>query len=76
MDKHTRCISPVIKFCQECKYGWVQYPAWVETYEDTFGCTFESGCMYGFENTEPTEEELKEFNEMMDELRYAYEYPS
>ena len=26
---------------------------------------FESGCMYGLENTEPTEEELKEFDEWM-----------
>ena len=34
---------------------------WVETYEDTFGCTFESGCIFGLEDTEPTEEELMEF---------------
>ena len=73
MDKPTRCIDPVMKFCQECKYGWVHYPDWVETYEDIFGCCFESGCMYGLENTEPTEEELEEFDDMMKELRYSYE---
>jgi hypothetical protein len=62
-QKPTRCIDPVMKYCQECRYGWVKYPDWVETYEDTLGCCFESGCMYGLENDEPTEEELKEFEE-------------
>ena len=61
MAKPDRCIDPVIKFCQECKYGFVRYPAWVETYEDTFDCTFESGCIYGLEDTEPTDEEVEEF---------------
>lgn len=60
-NKPTRCIDPVIKFCQECIYGWKKYPEWVETYEDTFGCVFETGCMYGLENTIPTKEELEEF---------------
>ena len=73
MDKPTRCIDPVMKFCQECKYGWIYYPDGVKTYEGTLYGTFESGCMYGLENTEPTEEELKEFNEMMREFRYSYE---
>lgn len=62
-DRPIRCIDPCMKFCQECKYGWVKYPDLVETHEDTFGCTFESGCMYGLEKDEPTEEELKEFEE-------------
>lgn len=75
-DKPTRCIDPVMKFCQECRYGWVHYPEWVETYEDTLCCTFESGCMYGLENTEPTKEELKEFDDMLKEMRDGYEYPS
>lgn len=67
-DKPTRCVDPVMHFCQECRYGWVKYPDWVETYEDTFGCTFESGCMYGLEKDEPTEEELIEFRKWCDEL--------
>lgn len=75
-DKPTRCIDPVMKFCQECKYGYVHYPEWVETYEDTFGCCFESGCLFGLENTEPTKEELEEFNDMLKEMRDGYEYPS
>ena len=62
-EKPTRCIDPVVKYCQECPLGWVKYPDWVETLEDLRGCTFESGCRYGFENDEPTEEELREFNE-------------
>ena len=28
--KPTRCIDPCVKFCQECKFGWVHYPEWVE----------------------------------------------
>lgn len=61
--KPTRCINPILKFCQECKYGWVIYPEWVETHEDLEGCCFESGCMYGLEKDEPTEDELKAFEE-------------
>ena len=66
-DKPTRCIDPVIKFCQECRYGWTHFPDWVETYEDLFlpGCTIESGCTLGFDTgrpeDEPTPEELAEF---------------
>lgn len=60
-EKPKRCIDPVIKFCQECRYGWVKYPEWVENYEDTLDCSFESGCTLGLENTEPTKEELEEF---------------
>lgn len=65
MSKPTRCIDPVIKFCQHCQYGWIRYPEWVETYEDTFNCCFESGCTLGFDRgrseDEPTPEELEEF---------------
>lgn len=63
----TRCIDPVIKFCQECRYGYCIYPEWVETREDLANCSFESGCTLGFDKgrpeDEPTEEELKEFEE-------------
>lgn len=66
-DKPKRCIDPVIKYCQECPYGWIKYPDWVETSEDLFNCSFESGCTLGFDKgrpeDEPTEEELREFNE-------------
>lgn len=61
-DKPTRCISPVMKYCQRCEYGWVSYPDWVETREDLDGCCFDSGCIYGLEATQPTEEELAEFD--------------
>lgn len=66
-NKPVRCIDPVIKYCQGCKYGFVKYPDWVETYEDTFGCTFESGCIYGLENTVPTLEEEQEFFGVIEE---------
>ena len=65
MERPTRCIDPVMKFCQECRYGYVHYPEWVETAEDLNWCTFESGCIYGLEGTEPTPEELREFEEMV-----------
>ena len=56
MNKPTRGIDPVIKYCQGCQYVWVKYPDWVETSEDLDECSFECGCIYGYENTEPTEE--------------------
>lgn len=46
MNKPTRCIDPVIKYCQGCKYGWVKYPDWVETSEDLESCSFESGYIW------------------------------
>lgn len=52
-----------MKYCQGCKYGYINYPEWVETYEDTLDCSFESGCIFGLENTIPTAEEEKEFEE-------------
>lgn len=64
-DKPTRCIDPVIKFCQECRWGWTHYPEWVETREDLSDCSIESGCTLGYDRgrpeDEPTEEELAEF---------------
>lgn len=65
MNKPTRCIDPVMKHCQGCPFGWVKYPAWVETAEDLSWCIIKSGCTLGFENDNPTEEELKEFEEWM-----------
>ena len=83
--KPNRCIDPVIKFCQECKWGWVSYPAWVETAEDLAGCPLDSGCMLGYDQgrpeDEPTEAELAEFNSFLDatasreEMRSIYEGP-
>lgn len=64
--KPGRCIDPVVKYCQGCRCGYVIYPEWVETSDDMIGCTFETGCMLGFDQgrpeDEPTEEELKEFD--------------
>lgn len=58
-----RCISPVMKYCQGCTYGYIDYPSWIETREDLDGCCFDSGCIYGLEATQPTEDELEEFEE-------------
>lgn len=65
-EKPTRCIDPVIKCCQYCKYGWMSYPDRVEMVGDLDGCCFDSGCIYGLENTQPTEEELAEFYRWVD----------
>lgn len=63
MSIPTRCVDPIIKLCQDCPYGWVKYPEWVETYEDTIGCSFESGCCYGLEHTVASDDEIKEFEQ-------------
>lgn len=64
-EKPSRCIDPIIKYCQGCRWSWIEYPAWVETREDLEGCTFESGCMLGYDQgrpeDEPTPEEIEEF---------------
>lgn len=73
MDKPTRCIDPVMKYCQGCKWGYVIYPEWCETYEDIIGCTFEEGCTLGYDQgrpeDEPTEEELRKFDEWYNSVR-------
>ena len=63
-----RCIDPVIKYCQGCKYGYVNYPSYVETYRDLDGCCFDSGCIYGLENTQPSKEEIEEFDAWYNKL--------
>ena len=65
MNKPTSCIDPIIKYCQGCQYDWIKYPDWAETFEDLDGYSFKSGCIYGLESTESTEEELKEFDKWM-----------
>ena len=66
--KPNRCIDPIIKFCQECQYGWVHFPDWVENQDDLSNCNIEMGCTLGFDKgrpeDEPTKEELDEFNKM------------
>lgn len=72
-----RCIDPVMKYCQKCEWGYVVYPDWVETYEDTFDCIFESGCILGFDQgrpeDEPTEDEIKEFDLWCNAKSHNYE---
>jgi len=74
MEKPTRCIDPVMKYCYGCPWGWVHYPDWVETAEDLNGCCFEPGCTLGYDQgqpeDEPTEAELKEFDEMVSRIQY------
>lgn len=33
------------EYCQQCKYGFIQYPSWVETSDDLNGCSFETTCL-------------------------------
>lgn len=71
--KPTRCVDPIIKFCQECKWGYNIYPSWVETREDLADCTFETFCTLGFDKgrpeDEPTEEEWDKFNKWYNEIQ-------
>ena len=55
--KPTRCIDPVMKCCQYCEYGHVEYPYYPDIDD------FDTHCIYGFEECEPTEEEVKEFED-------------
>lgn len=59
----TLWMDPIIQYCQDCGYGHIDYPFCIETREDLEGCRFDSGCIFGLENTQSTEEELKEFEE-------------
>ena len=75
-NKPTRCIDPVIKFCQECEWGCVHYPEWVETADDLAWCRIESGCSRGYDRgrpeDEPTAEELEEFNGWCNRSKQGY----
>lgn len=75
MNKHmkdlpTRCIDPVLKFCQDCIWGYCHYGDDVECSADLADCSFESGCTLGFDQgrpeDEPTEEEIKHFDDLWD----------
>ena len=72
--KPKRCVDPVIKYCQGCEWGHISYPAWVEAAEDLEWCSIESTCILGYDKgrpeDEPTEEELREFDEMCKNIRY------
>lgn len=52
--KPKRCIDPVMKYCQGCKYGVIVYPESVETKEDLEGCCFDTFYMFNLEDTKPT----------------------
>lgn len=72
-EKPTRCIDPVMKYCQECPWGWVSYPTSVDAYGDLDGCSFESGCSLGYDRgrpeDEPTEEEVRQFEQWWEEVQ-------
>lgn len=54
-----RCIDSVMKYCPACPYGIVHYS---DDFDTEF---FDYCCMYGFEFDEPTDEELKEYEEWL-----------
>ena len=68
-EKPKRCIDPIMKSCEMCIWGWKNYPDWVESYNDLSYCNIESGCTLGYDQgrpeDEPTEEEMKKFDEWM-----------
>ena len=74
-SKPTRCIDPVVKYCQGCEWGHIHYPEWIETADDLSGCCFETTCILGYDQgrpeDEPTTEELMEFDEMVRRINYG-----
>ena len=63
-----RCVDPVVKNCENCIYGRSVYPNWVSSVVDLLCCDiFETQCSLGYDKgrpeDEPTEKEIKEFNE-------------
>lgn len=68
-DIPSRCIDPILKDCENCCYGGRILPGWVETYEDIYGCCYETYCSLGYDQgrpeDEPTDDELKEFDEWL-----------
>ena len=46
MKENIRCLDPVMKYCQGCKYGIIHYSEDVETYQDTFGASFKTSCIH------------------------------
>ena len=75
--KPARCIDPVIKYCQGCEWGHTSYPEWVETADDLNWCNIETTCILGYDQNrpedEPTDEEIKEFEEMVRRIDYGKE---
>ena len=71
-DLPTRCIDSIMKYCVGCPWGHTIYPSWAETREDLSGCSFDTICTLGFDKNrpedEPTEEELKEFEEWYNKI--------
>lgn len=66
-DIPSRCVDPIIKNCGKCRYGHTVYPECVETYEDLAGCCYDTSCILGYDKgrpeDEPTEAEMKDFDE-------------
>lgn len=69
----SRCIDPVLKDCVNCCYGCRILPEWVETYEYIYSCCYVTVCRLGYDQgrpeDEPTDEELKKFDEWLKNLR-------
>lgn len=67
--KPKRCIDPIIKYCEGCKWG---YSEWVEATEELEWGNVKVGCTLGYDQgrpeDEPTEEELKGFEEYIKTL--------
>ena len=63
LKDNIRCLNPVMKYCQGCKYGIINYSDDVENYHDTFGANFETNCIYGLEKQKPSKEEMAKFDD-------------
>lgn len=72
-EDNIRCLDPVMKYCQGCKYGIINYSDDIEYYYDTFGANFETNCIYGLEKQKPSKEELAKFDDWCKNRKKRYE---
>lgn len=74
MGKPSRCIDPVVKYCQGCIWGQRIYPDWVETADDLEGISFKTVCTLGYDKgrpeDEPTAKEVEEYREWVNGIIY------
>ncbi len=56
------CVMPEMPYCPICEYGRVEYPEWVETYEDTYDSGCKWVCTYNGKTEERTQCKYKDIN--------------
>lgn len=45
LSEYLKPCPDKYEYCNSCKYAHISYPDWVETYEDTFDCSYNVTCL-------------------------------